>query len=65
MNNKQFYALVSGCGSVSRAVTLHSRGLRFKSSNWQNYIENFTVSWIEKTQTEKIEAGIGPFKKQS
>ena len=39
-NNKP---LGSGCGSVGRAVASDNRGLRFKSSHWQIFIQNISL----------------------
>jgi len=55
----------SGCGSVGRAVAFDTRGPRFDSSHWQNFIEHlfvslFIVSCIEKTKINKKKAGNGP-----
>ena len=53
----------SGCGSVGRAVASDTRGPRFKSSHWQNYIEHlFTVNCIEKTKIRKKRPGMAHLK---
>ena len=50
----------SGCGSVGRAVAYNTRGLRFDSSHWQNFIEHlFIINCIEKKKINK-KAGNGP-----
>ena len=50
-----FSDLGSGCGSVGRAVASYSRGLRFKSSLWQNLYCTF-VYYIGKTKIKNKEA---------
>ena len=52
------------CGSVGRAVTSDSRGLRFESSHRQKFILNIVncqLYW--KDDNKGKEAGTGPFKK--
>ena len=52
----------SGFGSVGRALTSNSRGLRFESSkHWQ--IGKHTVNCIEKTKIEKKGPGMAHLKK--
>ena len=43
----------SGCGSVGRAVAFNTRGPRFDSSHWQNFIEHlFIINCVEKTKNK-------------
>ena len=44
----------SGCGSGGRAVASDTRGLQFKSSHWQNLIQNvYFLLTVEKTKRKK------------
>ena len=54
----------SGCGSVGRAVTSNSRGLRFESCHQQKFKFNILPSTVLKRQNKEKEAGKGPFKKR-
>ena len=59
INKLKLFLMVSGCGSVGRAVASDARGPQFKSSYWQTFISDiylFTVNSIEKT---KIKIKIG------
>ena len=40
----------SGCDSVGKAVASNTRGLRFKSSHWQNLLKNCILSTVLKRQ---------------
>ena len=52
----------SCCGSVGRVVASDTSDLRFKFSQWQDFILIlFTVNCL-KDKTKEKEAGIGPFK---
>ena len=56
----------SGFGSVGRAVAFDTRGLRFDSRPWQNFIEHlsvnlFIINCIEKTKINKKRPGIAHF----
>ena len=55
----------SGCGSVGRAVNFNTRGPRFDSSHWQNFIEHlFIINCIEKTKINKKRPGMAHFFKK-
>ena len=59
----------SGCGSVGRAVTFNTRGLRFESSHRQNlywtFVCLFTINCIEKTKINKRGREWPTFKRKS
>ena len=58
---KTFKKLVSGCGSVDRAVASYSRGPQFESSHWQHFILNMNFQLYWKDENIEKEAGNGPF----
>ena len=56
----------SGCGSVGRAVAFDTRGPRFDSSHWQNFIEHlFIINCIEKMKINKKRPGMAHFFKKN
>ena len=65
IQTKHRFVLVSGCGSVDRAVASNTRGPWFKSSHRKNFIEHLpTVKCIEKTKIKEKEDVNGPLKKE-
>ena len=55
----------SGCGSVGRAVAFNTRGPRFDSSHWPNFIEHlFIINCFEKTKINKKWPGMAHFFKK-
>ena len=65
MKNIFILTILSGCGSVGRAVTSDTRGPRFGSSHCQNLYQTlFTVDCTEKDVNKK-ESWNGPFKNNS
>ena len=59
----QIKSLGSSCGSVGRAVSIDTRGLRFKSSIGKIYIEQWLQSTVlKRRKVKKSEARKGPFK---
>ena len=62
MCSKDWFLTGSGCGSVGRAVAFDTRGPRFDSSHWQNFIEHlFIINCIEKTKINKKRLGMAHF----
>ena len=56
------FIMVSGCGSVGRAVASNSRGPRFESSHREQFILNiYCQLYSKKDKNKEKEAGNGPF----
>ena len=58
--DEKFVSECSGSGSVGRAADSDTRGPRFDSDPWQNFIQKMLT--VEKTKMKKNEAGNCPLK---
>ena len=54
----------SGCGSFGRVVASDTKGPRFESSYWRNFICVFTINCIEETKIKKKRPGMAYFLKK-